>query len=72
MKVAQLCLTLLPHGLCSPWKSLVQNTGVGSLSLLQGIFLLVYLKIRKCDASRFILSQNGFDYFGSSVALVVQ
>ena len=26
------------HGLCSPWNSLGQNTGVGSLSLLQGIF----------------------------------
>ena len=27
-----------PHGLYSPWNSLGQNTGVGSLSLLQGIF----------------------------------
>ena len=26
------------HGKYSPWKSLGQNTGVGSLSLLQGIF----------------------------------
>jgi len=26
------------HGLCSPWNSPGQNTGVGSLSLLQGIF----------------------------------
>ena len=26
------------HGLYSPWNFLVQNTGVGSLSLLQGIF----------------------------------
>ena len=25
------------HGLCSPWKSPDQNTGVGSLLLLQGI-----------------------------------
>ena len=31
--------SLQPHGLCSPWNSLGQNTGVGSLSLLQGIFL---------------------------------
>ena len=30
--------SLWPHGLCSPWNSLGQNTGVGSLSLLQGIF----------------------------------
>ena len=27
------------HGLYSPWNSPGQNTGVGSLSLLQGIFL---------------------------------
>ena len=27
-----------PHGLYSPWNSLGQNTGVGSLSLLQGLF----------------------------------
>ena len=38
VKVAQLCPTLRPHGLYSPWNSLGQNTGVGSLSLLQGIF----------------------------------
>ena len=30
---------LQPHGLYSSWNSLGQNTGVGSLSLLQGIFL---------------------------------
>ena len=28
--------SLNPHGLCSPWNSLGQNTGVGSLSFLQG------------------------------------
>ena len=38
VKVAQLCPTLRPHGLYSPWNSLGQNTGVGSYSLLQGIF----------------------------------
>ena len=27
-----------PHGLYSPWNSPGQNTGVGSLSFLQGIF----------------------------------
>ena len=37
VKVAQLCLTLWPHGLYSPRNSPGQNTGVGSLSLLQGI-----------------------------------
>ena len=30
--------SLQPHGLHSPWNSPGQNTGVGSLSLLQGIF----------------------------------
>ena len=30
--------SLRPHGLYSPWTSLGQNTGVGSLSLLQEIF----------------------------------
>ena len=30
--------SLLPHGLYSPWNSLGQNTGAGSLYLLQGIF----------------------------------
>ena len=30
--------SLRPRGLYSPWNSLRQNTGVGSLSLLQGIF----------------------------------
>ena len=38
VKVAQSCLTLRPHGLNSPGNSPGQNTGVGSLSLLQGIF----------------------------------
>ena len=38
VKVAQSCPTLWPHGLYSPWNSPGQNTGVGSLSLLQGIF----------------------------------
>ena len=30
--------SLRPHGLHSPWNSPGQNTGVGGLSLLQGIF----------------------------------
>ena len=45
VKVTQSCMTLcdpmeslLPHGVSSPWNSPGQNTGVGSLSLLQGIF----------------------------------
>ena len=38
VKVTQLCLTLRPHRLFSPWNFLSQNTGVGHRSLLQGIF----------------------------------
>ena len=39
VKFAQSCQTLCdPHGLYSPWNSPGQNTGVGSHSLLQGIF----------------------------------
>ena len=39
VKFTQSCLTLCdPHGLYSPWNSPGQNIGVGSLSLLQGIF----------------------------------
>ena len=38
VKVAQSCPTLPPHGLYSPWNSPGQNTGVGRLSLLLGIF----------------------------------
>ena len=38
MKVTQSCPTLCYPLDCSPWNSPGQNTGVGSLSLLQGIF----------------------------------
>ena len=38
MKVVQLCMTLCDPMDYSPWNSPGQNTGVGSLSLLQGIF----------------------------------
>ena len=39
VKVAQSSPTLCdPHRLYSPWNSPGQDTGVGSLSLLQGIF----------------------------------
>ena len=38
MKVKVTSDSFQPHGLYSPWNSPGQNTGVGSLSLLQGIF----------------------------------
>ena len=37
-KSLQSCLTLQLHEIYSPWNSLGQNAGVGSLSLLQRIF----------------------------------
>ena len=37
-KVSQSCPSFRPHGLQSPWSPPGQKTGVGSLSLLQGIF----------------------------------
>ena len=36
--IISLSHSLQPHGLYTPWNSLGQNTGVGGLSLLQGIF----------------------------------
>ena len=38
VKVKVMSNSLWPHGLYSPWNSPDQNTGVSSLSLLQGIF----------------------------------
>ena len=38
VKVKVVSDSLRPHGLYSPWDSPGQNTGVGSRSLLQGIF----------------------------------
>ena len=38
--LSRVWLSLRPHGLYSPWNSPGQNTGGGSLSLLQGIYQL--------------------------------
>ena len=45
--------SLQPHGLYSPWNSPGQNTGVGSLSLLQQIFLTRNQTGVTCSAGRF-------------------
>ena len=45
--------SLQPHGLYSPWNSPGQNTGVGSLSLLQGIFLIQESNWGLCIAGGF-------------------
>ena len=50
-----------PHGLYSPWNSPGQNTGVGSLSLLQGIFPTQDRTQVSCIVARFFyqLSHKG-------------
>ena len=48
-----LSYSLWPHGLYSPWNSPGQNTGVGSLSLLQGIFPTRDRTQVSCDAGGF-------------------
>ena len=57
--VAQLCLTLCDP--ISPWNSLGQNTGVSSLSLLQGIFPTQGLKtgLPHCRQILYQLSSQG-------------
>ena len=52
---------LQPHGLYSPWNSLGQNTGVGSLSLLQQIFLTQDLNqgLLHCRQILYQLSHQG-------------
>ena len=62
VKVVQLCLTLLrAHGLYSPRNSPGQNTGVGSGSLLQGIFPIQGLNpgLPHCRRILYHLSHQG-------------
>ena len=53
--------SLQPHGLYSPWNSPGQNTGVGSCSLLQGIFPIQGLNpgIPHCRWILYQLSHQG-------------
>ena len=53
--------SLRPHGLYSPWNSPGQNTGVGSLSLLQGIFPTQGLNpgLTRCRQILYQLSHQG-------------
>ena len=53
--------SLWSHGLFSPWNSPVQNTGVSSFSLLQGIFLTQELN-RGLLHCRWILYQLSYHY----------
>ena len=63
VKVAQLCLTFCDPTDCmySPWNSPGQNTGVGSLSLLQGIFPIQGLNsgLPHCRQILYQLSHKG-------------
>ena len=53
--------SLRPHGLYSPWNSPSQNTGLGSLSLLQGIFPTQELNqgLQHCRQILYQLSYKG-------------
>ena len=51
--------SLWPHGLQSPWNSPGQNTGVGSLSLLQGIFQGLNPGLLHCRQILYQLSHKG-------------
>ena len=56
--------SLQPRGLYSPWNSPGQNTGVGSLSLLQGIFPTQGLNpaLLHCRLILYQLSHKGSPY----------
>ena len=49
--------SLWPHGLYNPWNSPGQNTGVGSLSLFQGIFPIQGLNQVSCIAGHALPSE---------------
>ena len=53
--------SLQPHGIYSPWTSPGQNTGMGSLSLLQGIFPTQGLNpsLPHCRQNLYCLSHQG-------------
>ena len=61
VKVSVMSTTLWRHGLYSPWNSPGQNIGVGSLSLLQGIFTTQGLNphLPHCRQSLYQLSHKG-------------
>ena len=58
--------SLRPHGLYNPWNSPGQNTGVGSHSLLQGIFPTQKLNqgLLHCRQILYQLSNQGSPYIG--------
>ena len=65
--------SLQPRGLYSPWNSPGQNTGVGSLSLLQRIFLTQELNwgLLHCRWILYQLSHQGSPYMWLSKSLTL-
>ena len=62
--ISVVCNSLWPHGLYSPWNSPGQNTGMGSLSLLQGIVPTQNLNpgLPHCRRILYQLSHKGSPY----------
>ena len=69
VKVTQSCPTLQPHRLYSPWNFPGQNTGVGSLFLLQWIFPTRGLNrgLLRCRQILYQLSYQGSPMFNKDV-----
>ena len=65
VKVAQSYPILRPHGLYSPWNSLGQNAGVGSLSLLQWMLVTQESNWGPCIAGGFFTNWSLFVGFYS-------
>ena len=65
--------SLRPHGRYSPWNSSVQNTGVGSLSLLQGIIQTQGSNpgLLHCRWILYQLSHKGSLYFPCTPCMLV-
>ena len=77
VEVAQSCLTLCNYGLYSLWNSPGQNTGVGSLSFLQGIIPTQGSNagLLHCRWISYWLSHKGSPYkwrFSLSVSMFLQ
>ena len=61
--------SLRAHGLCSQWNPLSQNTGLGSLSVLQGIFPTqeLNLGLLHCGWNLYHLSYQGSPVMSSRI-----
>ena len=61
------------HGLYSPWNSLGQNTRVGGLSHLQGIFTTQVLNpgLPRCRQSLYQLSRKGSPFAISNLSSII-